>query len=189
MDLTGKLPPGTRRIRLMTNLQIYWDQVLIDQSEGAQTRTTEVPLVSAALDFRGYPKQIEGTSPGDLNYDYNLVSLSGPFQRERGDYTHFGDVTPLLRSVDNKFVVFGSGEEIAAEFDAGKLPALPAHWKRDYFLLCQRVCEGYGLVGCVAFHRCANAIPWHEYLSIFCERKISRRCRLARLPVELERQV
>jgi hypothetical protein len=133
MDLTGKLPPGTRRIRLMTNLQIYWDQVLIDQSEDAQTRTTEVPLASAVLDFRGYPKQIEGTSPGDLNYDYNLVSLSGPFQRERGDYTHFGEVTPLLRSVDNRFVVFGSGEEISAEFDAGKLPALPAGWKRDYF--------------------------------------------------------
>jgi tetratricopeptide (TPR) repeat protein len=133
MDLTGKLPPGTRRIRLMTNLQIYWDQVLIDQSEDAQTRTTEVPLASAVLDFRGYPKQIEGTSLGDLNYDYNLVSLSGPFQRERGDYTHFGEVTPLLRSVDNRFVVFGSGEEISAEFDAGKLPALPAGWKRDYF--------------------------------------------------------
>jgi hypothetical protein len=30
-------------------------------------------------------------------------------------------------------VIFGSGEEIAAEFDATKLPALPAHWKRDYF--------------------------------------------------------
>ena len=29
--------------------------------------------------------------------------------------------------------MFGSGEEIAAEFDATKLPALPAHWKRDYF--------------------------------------------------------
>jgi hypothetical protein len=49
------------------------------------------------LHFRGYPKQIEGASPGDLDYDYNLVSLSGPFQRERGDYTHFGDVTPLLK--------------------------------------------------------------------------------------------
>ena len=133
MDLTGKLPAGTRRIRLMTNLQIYWDQVLIDQSAGAQARMAEVPLASAALHFRGYPKQIEGASPGDLDYDYNLVSLSGPFQRERGNYTHFGDVTPLLRSVDNRFVVFGSGEEIAAEFDAEKLPALPAHWKRDYF--------------------------------------------------------
>ena len=133
VDLTGKLPAGTRRIRLMTNLQIYWDQVLIDQSAGAETRSTELPLESAGLHFRGYPKQIEGASPGDLDYDYNLVSLSGPFQRERGDYTHFGDVTPLLKSVDDRFVVFGSGEEIAAEFDAGKLPKLPAHWKRDYF--------------------------------------------------------
>ena len=29
-DLTGKLPPGTRRIRIWTNLKVYWDQVLID---------------------------------------------------------------------------------------------------------------------------------------------------------------
>ena len=122
IDLTGKLPAGTWRIRLMTNLQIYWDQVLIDQSSGVPTRSTEVPLASASLRFRGYPRQIEGASPGDLDYDYNLVSLSGPFQRERGDYTHFGDVTPLLGSVDNKFVIFGSGEEIAAEFDAASCP-------------------------------------------------------------------
>ncbi len=133
VDLSGKLPAGTRRIRLMTNLQIYWDQVLIDQNEDAEARTTEVPLAAATLDFRGYPKQIEGASEGDLDYDYNLVSLSGPFQRERGNYTHFGDVTPLLTNIDDRFVIFGSGEEIAAEFDASTLPALPAHWKRDYF--------------------------------------------------------
>jgi tetratricopeptide (TPR) repeat protein len=133
MDLTGKLPAGARRIRLMTNLQIYWDQVLIDQSRDAEARTLEVPLSSAALHFRGYPKQIEGESPGDLDYDYNLVSLSGPFQRERGNYTRMGDVTPLVKSIDDQFVVLGSGEEIAAEFDASALPALPAHWKRDYF--------------------------------------------------------
>jgi len=137
VDLTGKLPAGTRRIRLMTNLQIYWDQVLVDQGSGqgsdAETRTTEIPLASAMLHFRGYPKQLEGASPGDLNYDYNLVSLTGPFQRERGSYTHMGDVTPLLKGVDNRFVIYGSGEEIAAEFDASALPVLPAHWKRDYF--------------------------------------------------------
>lgn len=133
VDLTGKLPAGTRRIRLMTNLEIYWDQVLIDQSKGAEARTTEVPLSTATLHFRGYPKQLEGASPGDLNYDYNVVSLTGPFQHERGDYTHFGDVTPLLKSIDDRFVIFGSGEEIAVEFDAGKLPVLPPHWKRDYF--------------------------------------------------------
>ncbi|MGA2569660.1 MAG: FG-GAP-like repeat-containing protein [Terracidiphilus sp.] len=133
VDLTGKLPMGARRIRLMTNLQIYWDQVSIDQSADAEARTTEVPLASARLDFRGYPKQIEGASPGDLDYNFDLVSLTGPFQRERGSYTHFGDVAPLLKGISDRFVVFGSGEEIAAEFDAATLPALPAHWKRDYF--------------------------------------------------------
>ena len=133
VDLTGKLPAGTRRIRLATNLQIYWDQVLIDQSTDAQARSTEVPLAKATLHFRGYPKQIEGASAGDLDYDYDRVSLTGPFQRQRGNYTRMGDVTALLTGIDNRFAIFGSGEEIAAEFDAAKLRALPPHWKRDYF--------------------------------------------------------
>ncbi len=133
VDLTGKLPPGTRRIRLMTNLQIYWDQVMIDQSKDAEARATEIPLASATLRFRGYPKQIDLPSPGDLDYNYDLVSLTGPFQHQRGSYTRMGDVTPLLAAIDNRFVVFGSGEEIRAEFDAAHLPALPPHWKRDYF--------------------------------------------------------
>jgi hypothetical protein len=133
VDLTDKLPAGTRRIRLMTNLQIYWDQVLIDQSADAEARATEIPLAGATLHFRGYPKQIEGTSPGDLNYNYDLVSLTGPFQHERGSYTRMGDVTPLLKNISDRFVVFGGGEEVAAEFDAAQLPLLPHHWKRDYF--------------------------------------------------------
>jgi tetratricopeptide (TPR) repeat protein len=137
MDLTGKLPAGTRRIRLMTNLEIYWDQVLIDQSADqnidAEVHTADAPLSTATLRFRGYPKEIDLASPGDLEYDYNLVSLTGSYQHERGGYTRMGDVTPLLKGVDNRFVVFGSGEEIAAEFDIGNLPSLPGGWKRDYF--------------------------------------------------------
>jgi hypothetical protein len=133
VDLTGKLPVGARKIRLATNLQIYWDQVLIDNNDEAEARTAEVPLAAATLHFRGYPKQTEGASPGDLDYDYDRVSLTGPFQRQRGSYTRMGNVTELLKSIDDRFVIFGSGEEIAAQFDATKLPALPLHWKRDYF--------------------------------------------------------
>jgi hypothetical protein len=133
VDLTGKLPAGARKIRLVTNLQIYWDQVLIDNRAEAEARTAEMPLAAATLHFRGYPTQIEGASPGDLDYDYDRVSLTGPFQRQRGSYTRMGDVTPLLTSIDDRYVIFGSGEEIAAEFDAAKLPALAAGWKRDYF--------------------------------------------------------
>jgi tetratricopeptide (TPR) repeat protein len=133
VDLTSKVPAGVHRIRLMTNLEIYWDQILIDDHAQAQSRTFEVPMAAASLRFHGYPRQIDGASPGDLNYDYNEVSLTGPFQHQRGSYTRIGDVTPLVSGVDDHFAIFGSGEEIAAEFDAAKLPALPRHWKRDYF--------------------------------------------------------
>jgi len=131
--LSGKLPAGARRIRLVTNLEIYWDQVLIDNNAEAESHTAEVPLSTATLHFRGYPKQMEGASPGDLDYDYDRVSLTGPFQHQRGSYTRMGDVTELLTSIDDRYAIFGSGEEIAAEFDATKLPALASHWKRDYF--------------------------------------------------------
>jgi tetratricopeptide (TPR) repeat protein len=133
VDLSGKLPVGARLIRLVTNLEIYWDQVLIDNNAEAESRTAEIPLSLATLHFRGYPKQMEGESPGDLDYDYDRVSLTGPFQHQRGNYTRMGDVTELLKSIDDRSVIFGSGEEIAAEFDATKLLPLPAHWKRDYF--------------------------------------------------------
>jgi hypothetical protein len=133
IDLTGKVPAGARKIRLMSNLEIYWDQVLVDQSADAEVRTAEVPVSAATLHFRGYPKQLDGKSPGDLDYDYDRVSLTGPFQHQRGNYTRFGDVTELVKGIDDRYVIFGSGEEIAAEFDAAKLPTLPKGWKRDYF--------------------------------------------------------
>ena len=133
VDLTGKLPAGTRTIRLVSNLEIYWDQVLIDNHAEPATRTTEVPLALATERFRGYPTQIEGKSPGDLDYDYDRVSLTGPFQHQRGNYTHMGDVTALVKGVDDRYAIFGSGEEIATEFDGSKLPVVPAGWKRDYF--------------------------------------------------------
>ncbi len=133
VDLTGKLPAGTRQIRLVSNLEIYWDQVLVDNHAEGTVRTEELPMTLATEQFRGYPKQMEGASPGDLNYDYNQVSLTGPFQHQRGSYTRYGDVTELVKGIDDRYAIFGSGEEIAAEFDVSRLPALPTHWKRDYF--------------------------------------------------------
>ena len=53
VDLTGKLPPGTRRIRLTTNLQIYWDQALIDNGPEApqSVRQTNCPWLPHSLPF------------------------------------------------------------------------------------------------------------------------------------------
>ena len=84
-DLTGRLPAGTRRIRIVTNLQIYWDQILIDTTaEDVPVRLAEVPLADATLDFRGYPRAVEGTSRGDLTYVYEEISQTGPYARHVG---------------------------------------------------------------------------------------------------------
>jgi tetratricopeptide (TPR) repeat protein len=32
-DLTGKLPQGTQKVRITTNLQVYWDSILIDRTQ------------------------------------------------------------------------------------------------------------------------------------------------------------
>jgi hypothetical protein len=158
-DLTGKLPPGTRKIRITTNLQVYWNSILIDRSEQPAvrcreagsatrrenalarndnevcggTRITPVPLVRADLEFHGYPFKIEGTPPGNVQYVYEKVSATGPYTRPSGTYTRYGDVMPLLTATDDKLAVFGSGDEVRLDFDPSSLPALPKGWVRDYF--------------------------------------------------------
>ena len=138
-DLSGKLPPGTQKIRITTNLQIYWDSILVDRTEqnyedkeqGA--RLTAAPLVRADLDFHGFPLKIEGAPPGNVQYVYEKVSATGPYTRPAGTYTRYGDVLPLLTALDDQLVVFGSGDEVRLDFDPSKLPALPKDWVRDYF--------------------------------------------------------
>ncbi len=135
-DLTGKLPAGTRRIRISTNLQIYWDSILIDRTPQNQSvRITPVELKNADLGFHGYPRQIESQPPGVVKYVYEQVSRTGPYARQAGTYTRYGDVRPLLAGADDRFAVFGSGEEVALDFDPSALPALPKDWTRDYFFM------------------------------------------------------
>jgi hypothetical protein len=144
-DLTGKLPRGTQKIRVTTNLQIYWDSILVDRTPqavapplrqpagGQRYSVTPVPLANADLEFHGYPYKIEGLPPGNVQYVYEKVSATGPYTRPMGTYTRYGDVLPLLTATDDKLAVFGSGDEVRLDFDPSSLPALPHRWVRDYF--------------------------------------------------------
>ena len=143
-DLTHNLPLGTQKIRITTNLQIYWDNILIDrttqpaQDENNEAkeqpiRLTPLPLTRADLEFHGYPQKIEGTPPGNVQYIYEKTSATGPYTRPAGNYTRYGDVLPLLTATDDKLAVFGSGDEVRLDFDPSELPALPQGWVRDYF--------------------------------------------------------
>src|SRR5262249_5731610 len=133
-DLTGKLPPGTQRIRIWTNLLIYWNGILIDRTQQEKNFSlTPVPLQRASLRFHGYPLKIEGQPQGNVKYVYEKASPTGPYTRPAGAYTRYGNVLPLLTAFDDRLAVFGSGEEIALDFDPSRLPALPKGWVRDYF--------------------------------------------------------
>jgi thioredoxin-like negative regulator of GroEL len=165
VDLTGKLPTGVTRLRITTNLQIYWDQALVDNEPDAAQQhvdtihTTELPLAHATLAFRGYPRQIDGHTPGDLTYNYRNISASGPFVPHRGAYTRYGDVTPLLRSIDDEFVIFGTGEDMDLEFRATTLPALPKGWSRDYFFYANGYVKDMDFYEAKPFS--VGALPFH----------------------------
>jgi tetratricopeptide (TPR) repeat protein len=132
-DLTGRLPIGTKRVRIMTNLKIYWDQILLDSTPGANlTRLSEVPLAEATLGFHGYPREVHGNLSSDIRYVYEEVSRTGPYARQAGNYTRYGDALDLLAAADDRFVILGSGDEVQMEFDSTRLPPVPAGWTRDY---------------------------------------------------------
>lgn len=128
VDLTGALNPADPRVRITTNMEIYWQQALAGTSErrGPMRLTTLLPA-RAELRFLGYPRQLTGRPE---SYDYGQVSHTGPYAAHRGAYTRYGDVTGLLAAPDDRYAVMATGDEVALEFDARGLPSLPNGWKR-----------------------------------------------------------
>jgi hypothetical protein len=163
-DLTGKLPPGTRRIRIVTDLKIYWDAIRIDQTpEVQEIHTSEVPLAKASLEFLGYPREIRLTPASDMTYSFTNRSMTGPYAHAEGNYTRYGDVLDLLTAADDRFVVFGSGEGVKLDFDPRQLPGLPAGWVRDYFFYANGFEKDLDFYAAYAFS--VEPLPHHSLLS------------------------
>jgi Flp pilus assembly protein TadD len=163
-DLTGKLPPGTRRIRIVNNLKIYWDTIRIDQTpDPKDVRVAEIPLASAALEFLGYPREIRLSPASDTTYSYAQRSPTGPYARAAGNYTRYGDVRDLLERSDDRFVVFSSGEGVKLDFDPRQLPAVPAGWVRDYFFYADGFEKDLDFYAAHAFT--VEPLPRHSLLS------------------------
>ena len=163
-DLTGKIPTGTRRIRIVSNLKIYWDAVRIDQTPPVEgINVEEVPLAAAALAFLGYPREIRLQPASDTVYSYSDRSPTGPYARAAGNYTRYGDVKKLLGAADDKFAVFGSGEGVELEFDPAGLPKLPMGWTRDYFFYANGFEKDFDFYAAYAFT--VEPLPKHGLIS------------------------
>src|SRR5262249_3355006 len=77
-------------------------------------------------------------------YDYDRHE-EVPLVRQAGRMTRFGDVTELLHARDDRFVIFGPGDNLTVRFDAGSLPPLPAGWQRTYVLRTWGYCKDTAL--------------------------------------------
>jgi hypothetical protein len=135
VDLRGKWLSTSREVRILTNMRIYWDQILVDTSGGGfPTRVTRLDTTAAALRWRGFSAELSDDGREPLRYDYTRVSAASPWKAMTGRYTREGDVRPLLQAVDDLFVISQPGDEISLTFDEHSLPSLPPGWARTFLL-------------------------------------------------------
>lgn len=143
VDLTGKFLSHRREVRIVTNMRIYWDRILLDTSgapvdaRGASalaSQTARLDPVRADLRWRGFSAQVSPDGREPYLYDYARVSYASPWKVFTGRYTREGDVRDLLQTVDDMFVVSRPGDELSLAFAASALAPLPRGWTRTFLL-------------------------------------------------------
>ena len=129
-----QFPAASRKVRIVTNLCVYWDEIFLSEGASpARVRQREVPLLSAGLDFRGFSRtRVDPERKQPDTFFYDSVTSNSFWNPTAGLYTRYGDVRELLREVDDRPVILGSGDEIRLQFSAAPPP--PAGWTRDFLL-------------------------------------------------------
>jgi Tfp pilus assembly protein PilF len=132
---TPTLPPGARRLRIVTSLWLGWDRIAWTQAPA-----DDVPVVRARLEprasdlqYRGFSRLVRRSPNGPHGYVYEDFTRSSPWIPFPGRYTRYGDVQELLGAVDDRSVILAPGDEIALEFDAAGLPPVAPGWQRTLF--------------------------------------------------------
>ncbi|MHC4492069.1 MAG: CRTAC1 family protein [Planctomycetota bacterium] len=142
LDLTGVITPERSVFRLRTNLQLYHDRVTLGIDRGGpRSRLHRLAPNHAHLYERGYPREYSPDGAHPLLYDYGLMDPSYPFKTMSGDYTRFGEVSPLLDRSDDRYVIFGKGEELTLRYPAAALPPLGEGMRRTFMLYTVGFCK------------------------------------------------
>lgn len=135
VDLSGKFLSPSREVRIVTNMRIYWDQILVESGpERRDFRLARLTPERAELRFKGFPRPYSPDGKLPQIYDYQDASPAADWKVHVGGYTRYGEVLPLLLEKDNLFVITRSGDEIAVRFDLSGLDPVPEGWVRDYLV-------------------------------------------------------
>jgi tetratricopeptide (TPR) repeat protein len=140
--ITVPLPDAVRaagKLRLRTNLQIYWDQVSVGAAEEPTAVHGLTPL-RADLAHPGFVQEVLTNGKPPQAYDperFEPVAVT----KWKGKLTKLGDVTELLAGVDDRLVLCGPGDEVTVRFDAAKLPPVPPGMVRSFVLRAHGYCK------------------------------------------------
>ncbi len=136
IDMSGRWLSADSRIRIRTNMEIYWDHAFVAiGGDDAQMKITRLAPVAADLHARGWSRVYrKGGAYGPFWFDYSQVTRESPWLPVGGRFTRYGDVLPLLGAADDQAVIIASGDEMSLEFAEADAPPVPAGWKRDFLL-------------------------------------------------------
>jgi len=132
-----RLPSGlcgkSTRVRISTNLEVYWDRIAVGSLTVEEDGSTgNLPLISSDLHFRGFSRLERGVAGVPPYYAYYETEQEAPWRLQQGFFTRFGQVLALLASTDDRLVVFGPGDEITLTFATP--PPTMRGTTRDYIL-------------------------------------------------------
>ena len=135
-DLSGKFLSDDHRIKIRTNMEIYWDHVFFsDCNSNAPVLSQVLDPVAADLHYRGFSHSYrKGGRYGPHWFDYSDVDTDQKWRDLAGNYTRYGDVLPLLTASDDKYIITNAGDETNVKFNAEILPELKKGWKRDFLI-------------------------------------------------------
>jgi hypothetical protein len=135
LDLTDVFRPGApRKLRLRTNLEVYWDQLQWATASPDRNRIQHLNLSSAELSYRGFSKVTQANSSSPELPEYNRIVSTGQIWRDLEGYTtRYGDIRELLEKIDGRIAITNAGDEVQLRFAAPPPP--PAGWKRDYMMV------------------------------------------------------
>jgi hypothetical protein len=138
IDLSQVVRAGVahpRRLRLRTNLEIYWDSLAVAESGTAIPATAVHRLASrdAELRYRGFSQTDykQHDVPETPHYDH-LANIGQRWRDLAGYYTRYGDVRELLAAVDDRYVIMNAGDELRLSFP---VPPPAEHSSRDFILI------------------------------------------------------
>lgn len=136
IDITDIFEPGTEhRLRLVTNMEIYWNQFqwgLVQPDANVAKR--EIDFSKAELRYRGYSKVDRPSRLKPEIPNYEQISGTTPKWGDlRGFYTRFGPVDSLLNNIDDRYVIMNAGDELRLQFP--ELSPTETGYSRDFVLI------------------------------------------------------